>query len=110
MGGCCSQLGWLCARAYADAGSTVIAGTSLGLSAGTTSTSAAAKVLSLVTSSGGDGLWLRCRPRIDGEAAVVIVICCCSHVGVVSGIGDLTRRLPGIMEGVAADNDDDPVE
>lgn len=103
-------MGWLCARAYADAGSTVIAGTSLGLSAGTTSTSAAAKVLSLVTSSGGDGLRLRCRPRIDGEAAVVIVICCRSRVGVVSGIGDLTRRLPGVMEGVAADNDDDPVE
>jgi hypothetical protein len=87
-----------------------MAGTSLGLSVGTASTSAAAKVVPLGTSSGGDGLRLHCRPRIDGEAAVVIIICCRSRVGVVSGTGDLTRCFPDVVEGVAADNGDDLVD
>ena len=53
-----------------------------------------------------DGLWLHCRPRINGEAPVIMLICWWSRVGVVSGMGDFTRRLPGVKDG-GADNGDD---
>lgn len=59
------------------------------------------------TPRGGDGLRLRCSPRIDGEAPVVMLICWRSRVGVVSGVGDFTRRLPGVTEDGATVNGDD---
>lgn len=36
-------------------------------------------------------------------------MCCLSLVGVVSGIGDLARRLPGVVEDGVTDIDDDLV-
>jgi hypothetical protein len=54
------------------------------------------------------GLRLRCAPRIDGDAPVVIDISCRSRVGVVSGIGDFARRFLGVVEdGGGADSGDD---
>jgi hypothetical protein len=67
----------------------------------------AAPAGALGTSEEDDGLRLRCRPRIDGEAPVVMVICWRSRVGVVSGTGDFARRLPGVAEDGGADNGDD---
>jgi hypothetical protein len=58
----------------------------------------------------GGGLRLRCSPRIDGEAPVVMLICWRSRVGVVSGTGDFARRLPGFAEEGGTDNGDDPVD
>ena len=96
--------------AYADAGSTVIAGTLWDVSSDTGSTGATTKAAPAGTARGGNGLRLRWSPRIEGEAPDVMMICCRSRVGVVSGAGDFTRRLPGVMEDGVTVNGDDPMD
>jgi len=39
-----------------------------------------------------------------------MLICWRSRVGVISGVGDFMRRLPGVVEDGATDNDDDLVD
>jgi hypothetical protein len=79
-------------------------------SIGSSSAAAVAAPARALEASVDDGLQLHCRPRIDGEAAVVMLICWRSRVGVVSGTGDFARRLPGFAEEGGTDNGDDPVD
>jgi hypothetical protein len=62
--------------AYADAGSIVMAGISWDASSDTGSTGATTEGAPAGTSRGGNGLWLYCSPRIEGEAPDVMMICC----------------------------------
>ena len=112
MGGCCPYACGICVGPYADAGSSLKVGRLPGFSPSISSSSAAAVAApagALEASVEVDGLRLRCRPRIDGEAPVVMLICWRSRVGVVSGTGDFARRFPGVVDG-GTDNGDDQVD